>query len=510
MHVNRVAGSVTSGRVLVAALMLVSLAVCGTGSAQARTIGYTNAGTTVTPSHSAHIRFERSGVELSGAGAAAPGTSGGVRLPVISGSTRIARSRGTIRHDGALRLRTAGRTVTLRRLTLLRSRRSARLRARVSVRCADSGTACDQRSRTMTIAVLRDVERSVASQNVVLRSRAVLTTRAAHLLNGWMGASALAGGSTLASLETTAARIRTAAGGARKVTVRYGPYEIAPGDHHAGTPMPSDEHMGHTASPAGARQAARVLGTVGHNLVVTDVARPCRSCSITAMVPRLSDTGGAAQNFDTKAMLHHAVLATSARKDATCRYWPERFFAAGNERTPFLLPAGYGYRTTSRDRWSLVTHLMNMADKPRDLYIDVDFTYRRPSGLEKVRPVWLDVAGCGDSEYAIPAGSSATSADWSVNVPGRIVAIGGHLHDDGTHLDVTNESRDGELICRSSAGYGTQPSYKGHIESMSGCLGDPVTTMSSGDTVRITGHYDSKTAQDDVMAIAVGYVAPPD
>jgi hypothetical protein len=48
-----------------------------------------------------------------------------------------------------------------------------------------------------------------------------------------------------------------------------------------------------------------------------------------------------------------------------------------------------------------------------------------------VKPVWLDIDQCGDSEYSIPAGFSDTHRDWTVNVPGKIVAALGHVHGHG-------------------------------------------------------------------------------
>lgn len=66
------------------------------------------------------------------------------------------------------------------------------------------------------------------------------------------------------------------------------------------------------------------------------------------------------------------------------------------------------------------------------LYVRITFFYvNAPAPLDSVRPMWLDIHNCGDSEYSIPAGTSDTH--WNYQVPpsltGRIVAMARHQHD---------------------------------------------------------------------------------
>ncbi len=95
----------------------------------------------------------------------------------------------------------------------------------------------------------------------------------------------------------------------------------------------------------------------------------------------------------------------------------------------------------------------------------------------------MDVDQCGDSEYCIPAGTSDTHWDWNVNVPGRIVAIGGHVHTEGhgVRIEATNQTT-GQSICNS------------------------VATVASGNTVRIHSVYNSPEPMNDVMGIMVAFV----
>jgi len=183
-------------------------------------------------------------------------------------------------------------------------------------------------------------------------------------------------------------------------TVRYGPYTI---------PAASGMEMGEL-----------------ENRLNLWVSKPCSNCTITSMTPNLVYPDGTRANADTGAILHHMVLASQFRSDPTCSgnllgLAGERFFASGNERTVIRFPSGYGYRVRFLDQWNLIYDLMNMDTAPQTVYIEMTFTYLSGQTLEPVRPVWLDIDQCGDSEYSIPAGESDTHWDWTVNVPGTFL-----------------------------------------------------------------------------------------
>lgn len=278
---------------------------------------------------------------------------------------------------------------------------------------------------------------------------------------------------------------------AATTSVRYGPYTI---------PAASGMEMGEL-----------------ENRLNLWVRKPCSGCTITRMQANLVYADGSRANVNTGAMLHHMVLASQFRSDPTCGsnllgLVGERFFASGNERTVVEFPPGYGYRVGFLDQWNLIYDLMNMMAEPQTVYIEMSFTYQSGSIGEAVRPVWLDADQCGDSEYSIPAGVSDRHWDWNVNVPGRIVGIGGHVHTEGHGIrtEATNEST-GQSICNSVATYGGAPDYidmdgEPWISSMSTCIADPVATVSRGQTVRLHSVYDSPEARDDVMGIMIAFI----
>jgi hypothetical protein len=270
-------------------------------------------------------------------------------------------------------------------------------------------------------------------------------------------------------------------------TVRYGPFTI-----------PAATDMG--------------PGMI-HNKLIFGVARPCTDCYVTSFTPDLVYPDGTRATMATGAMLHHMVLTSQWRRDATCgSSWlglaGERFFASGNERTSIKFPTGYGYRVRYYDSWNLLVDLMNHATtSSQTVYVQVTFTIRpwwEP--VQRLKPVWLDIDQCGDSEYSIPAGFSDTHWDWTVNVPGKVVAMIGHLHGYGVAIEATNESEGGTPICKSVATL--DPMDPSMVQSMSTCTGDPLAVLKSGQVVRLHSQYDSPHPADDVMAIMLGYVNP--
>jgi hypothetical protein len=249
------------------------------------------------------------------------------------------------------------------------------------------------------------------------------------------------------------------------------------------------------------------------------VKRPCSDCYITRFTPDLIDAKtGQSTNMDDGPMLHHAVWTSQWRSDATCGgTWlglaGQRFFASGNERSVVDFPYGYGYRVRWYDSWNMLVDLMNHSTSAKTVYVRLTVE-TRPSwaSVQSVRPVWLDIDQCGDSEYDIPdiadtGGFSDKHRDWTVNVPGKVVSAVGHVHGHGVAVEATNESAlPPYSICRSEA----TPGMDAHeIASMSTCVGAPsLGTIKSGETVRLHSLYSAMHPLEDVMGIMLMYVRP--
>jgi hypothetical protein len=180
-----------------------------------------------------------------------------------------------------------------------------------------------------------------------------------------------------------------------------------------------------------------------HNAINTGALVPCNDCYITDMAAGLVDsTTLQPVNLAQDVMLHHFVLIDRDKSDVVCPGGiqggiGQRFFAAGNERTHLHLPSPYGYfNSNSSTPWWLIYHLVNKSPTAsKSVYIEIVFRYRS-TGIAAT-PLWLDIDGCGDSEYTAPTGYSDTHADWTSTISGRWLGISGHMHD----VDITNLQR---------------------------------------------------------------------
>lgn len=229
-------------------------------------------------------------------------------------------------------------------------------------------------------------------------------------------------------------------------TIRWGPFNVPAGD---GT------HEG---------------GGTTDNLIQLFASKPCSDCYILGITPNAvwADTGET-MNFNNDGMLHHVVLVNSSRNDPTCSRFGfgglvgllgERIFASGNERTIMQLPAGYGYYVGLLDAWSLIVDLMNHSTVARNAYVEFTFTYVPRhwfgSNPTSVRPVWLDIDNCGDSEVELPINYSDTHKDWTASFGGTLIGAGGHLHEHGISISVQNATT-GAYLCTSVAGFPPAP-----------------------------------------------------
>ncbi len=244
------------------------------------------------------------------------------------------------------------------------------------------------------------------------------------------------------------------------------------------------------------------------------IPQPCQDCYVLGMQPDLVYNDGTPANLDTGPMLHHAVWSDPGSPDPVCNgtavgsVFGHRIFASGNERTGFAAPEGFGVPLDS-GKWGGAVELMNMSNELRLVYVQLTARWmpRSTPGIEPVTPVWLDIDSCGDSAVDIPAGVNDVTSDWTSNVTGRIVTAGGHVHDGGEWIGLTNATT-GEPVCNSVAGYGTKPQYMGAIDSMSVCRHDRLATVRSGEVLRLNAHYNTTEPSIGAMGIMVIFVHP--
>ncbi|HEX5851958.1 MAG TPA: hypothetical protein VFY36_02580 [Solirubrobacteraceae bacterium] len=287
-------------------------------------------------------------------------------------------------------------------------------------------------------------------------------------------------------------------------TIDYGPYTIPAGN--------GDPHDHENA------------GMIT-NQIVTNIAKPCTGCSIIGATPDLVYTNGAKATISEGPMLHHAMFAaqSAGKSDVTCPgtgpgLLGERFFASGDERTKIDLQAlPYGYKVNSSETWNMVFDLMNWATTSKTVKIRITWKYATGSdhtSRASLRPVWLDANQCSLNSYiSVPIGLSDTHYDWTSTLNGKLIAAAGHIHDHGVNIELSNKSAGESLLCNSVAGYGgpgyETPDGRKHVSSMGVCTGNPIATITKGQTIRLHGIYNVPEGHhliDDAMAIAIAYI----
>lgn len=228
--------------------------------------------------------------------------------------------------------------------------------------------------------------------------------------------------------------------------------------------------------------------------------------------PRLVDDAG---NAAPGRVLHHVAFWNTGRSDFLCPNKEEHIFGAGGEMNDWPAIEGFGYRVARGGRIRIETMFHNPTDTayPKTyLEVRVEYRTRLDAGPppKSFYPAWFDVMECRDSGYALKAGKSVTTGEFTLKHNGTLLGVGGHLHDYGERLVLENVTRN-EPVAALSAALDAQ----GRILSM------PVADFSAqggyrlnqGERIRVSSTYDNRTGKllpEGAMGIVVGYFVPDD
>jgi len=245
-------------------------------------------------------------------------------------------------------------------------------------------------------------------------------------------------------------------------------------DPGAVTPLESDVQRLHF-------KYGPITVTAGQNLILVGpvtIEKPAYDGYAIRIKPDLVRADGSVPNVD-QIHLHHAVWVNLSRPDATDPSLPERFFAAGEEKTIGRLPPGYGYPVRPDDVWAMNHMIHNQTTATENVYItyDVDFVPAETDlgrSLKPAHPLWLDVengkpypvfdvhrgSGGGDRRFTYPReaedpyGSGPPRNQWEVPRKGTLIGTAGHVHPGGlwTDLQLARRNRS-KRIFRSRAKY---------------------------------------------------------
>jgi hypothetical protein len=209
-------------------------------------------------------------------------------------------------------------------------------------------------------------------------------------------------------------------------------------------------------------------------------------------------------------------------------------FAAGEEKTIFNSPQGYGYHYKPSDRWVMNYMIHNLTPTPTSVYITYDIDFLPDSepaaqSVTSVLPFWMDVAGIKaypvfdankgsgrKGKYTFPdmARGKAkqdigTAHQWVVDRDTTLVGTAGHLHPGGLYDDLT-VTRGGvtKRLFRSEAKYYEPAGAVSWDVSMTATKPEWRVALKAGDVVKVSSTYDVKRASwYESMGIMVTWFA---
>jgi len=306
--------------------------------------------------------------------------------------------------------------------------------------------------------------------------------------------------------------------------------------------------------PAGAQRLHFKVGpfpiTPGQNSIgfTRRIPEPSQNGYIVGIQTNLQYANGTIPAVDV-IHLHHGVWLNLSAPDPTSPGLPQRFFAAGEEKTRMLLPTGYGYKFSTDDHWILNYMLHNQLSKPSQVWVtyDIDFvpaSSPAASTMKPAIPIWMDVQngsaypvfdvhqGSGrNGQFNYPDdqpnayGGGPAKNQWTLPYNGTLLATAGHLHPGGLHDDMyltragatplpghgKAETPNTAHLFESVANYYEPAGPVSWDMSMTGTPASWRVAVQKGDTLSINTTYDSKLGSwYESMGIMVVWMAVGD
>jgi hypothetical protein len=209
-------------------------------------------------------------------------------------------------------------------------------------------------------------------------------------------------------------------------------------------------------------------------------------------------------------------------------------FAAGEEKTIFNAPQGFGYHYAASDHWDMNYMIHDLTPTPTKVFItyDIDFlpdSAPAAASITPILPMWMDVSGLKaypvfdalkgtgkKGKYTFPNHARGAARrdigpahSWSVPSDVTLVGTAGHLHPGGLwdDLSATRGSTTKRLF-RSEAKYFEPAGAVSWDVSMTATKPSWKVALKAGDTVNVSSTYDVRKASwYESMGIMVVFVA---
>src|SRR6476469_9514627 len=151
-----------------------------------------------------------------------------------------------------------------------------------------------------------------------------------------------------------------------------------------------------------------------------------------------------------KSIIHHLIAVNFDRRQIVYQM-VERLFGWGKETDPVLLPAGVGVPLAQGQH--LGVYAMWHNDSGHDIhnaYLKMTLAWIPKSRLQNpVLPLYVDVNNHigGVTTFDVPPGKSTRAYEFEFPLSGRLIGIGGHLHDYGAAMRF-EDAETGKVLVR--------------------------------------------------------------
>lgn len=215
-------------------------------------------------------------------------------------------------------------------------------------------------------------------------------------------------------------------------------------------------------------------------------------------------------------IMHHMVMVNFDRRQLV---YPaaERLMGAGTETGDARIPRTVGIPMKANTSLGLYVAWHNDTGKDLDgvmLQVTLEWTPRNqnPSPLS-VLPIYMDVnlTVGGSNTFDVPPGKSDKAFEFTLPVGGRLLAVGGHMHDYGVQVRL-EDVESGRVLTTVVADRDTSGRVTKVSRKLFGVSGEGLR-LRAGRRYRVVGEYDNPTGQmihNGAMAHMVGLFAPDD
>lgn len=215
-----------------------------------------------------------------------------------------------------------------------------------------------------------------------------------------------------------------------------------------------------------------------------------------------------------RSVIHHLIAVNFDRRQIVYQM-VERLFGWGKETDPVMLPAGVGVPLAKGQHLGVYAMWHNDTGKDiHNAYLKMTLAYIPKARLQNpVYPMYVDVNNHigGVTTFDVPPGKSTRSYEFEFPLSGRLIGIGGHLHDYGVAVRF-EDAETGKVLVRLKS----DRNDKGEISKVGRFIWgfhEEALPIEANHKYRVVAEYDNPTGKlipDGGMGHINGVFSPDD